>query len=167
VIRRRGQHLLRAASSLPQEDATTSRAWQGRRAETRRRCRVIAAACAAACGTHVEEDEGCRQQDSSGVRPGQVCAFIAWTTMEACVYYLQIPCWQRIGLLITLGNPPSGRIFLKLQWFERLDFGGQHIANHCSFMCFPKSPKHTGNTLPPEAMGRPARPAPGLGEQRT
>jgi hypothetical protein len=77
------------------------------------------------------------------------------------------PCWQRIGLLITLGNPPSGRIFLKLQWFERLDFGGQHIANHCSFMCFPKSPKHTGNTLPPEAMGRPARPAPGLGEQRT
>ena len=42
---------------------------------------------------------------------------------------------------------------------------GQHIANHCSFVCVPKSPKmcsrpkHTGNTLPPEAMG--------LGEQHT
>ena len=50
---------------------------------------------------------------------------------------------------------------------------GQHIANHCSFVCVPKSPKmcsrpkHTGNTLPPEAMGRRARPAPRLGEQRT
>jgi len=50
---------------------------------------------------------------------------------------------------------------------------GQHIANHCSFVCVPKSPKmcsrpkHTGNTLPQEAMGRRARPAPRLGEQRT
>ena len=50
---------------------------------------------------------------------------------------------------------------------------GQHIANHCIFVCVPKSPKmcsrpkHTGNTLPPEAMGRRARPAPRLGEQRT
>jgi hypothetical protein len=67
----------------------------------------------------------------------------------------------------TTGKPSQWGFLLKLQWFERLDFGGQHIANHCSFMCFPKSPKHTGNTLPPEAMGRPARPAPGLGEQLT
>ena len=50
---------------------------------------------------------------------------------------------------------------------------GQHISNHFIFMCVPKSPKlcslpkHTGNTLPPEAMGRRARPAPRLGEQRT
>jgi hypothetical protein len=49
---------------------------------------------------------------------------------------------------------------------------GQHIANHFRFMYVPKSPKisrpkHTGNTLPPEAMGRRARPAPRLGEQRT
>jgi hypothetical protein len=50
---------------------------------------------------------------------------------------------------------------------------GQHISNHSIFMCVPKSPKlcslpkHTGNTLPPEAMGRRARPAPRLGEQRT
>ena len=49
---------------------------------------------------------------------------------------------------------------------------GQHISNHSIFMCVPKSPKicsrpkHTGNTLPPEAMGRRARPAPRLGEQR-
>ena len=50
---------------------------------------------------------------------------------------------------------------------------GQHIANHSIFVCVRKSPKmcslpkHTGNTLPPEAMGRRARPAPRLGEQRT
>lgn len=87
------------------------------------------------------------------------------------------PYWQRIDELITLGNPAPGRVFVKPQRFEPLRFyhghEGQHIANYCIFMYVPKSPKmctrpkHTGNTLPPEAMGRRARPAPRLGEQRT
>ena len=37
--------------------------------------------------------------------------------------YEERPYWQRIGILITLGNPPGRGVFVKLQRFERLHFG--------------------------------------------